>query len=313
VGLPGFGPGSFPCKAHVLALREPKSHKDLSKEGVDWLGFENWLRNRLDKAYAAKVRNYAKNYCYVLFEPSKASTLSNLSKCKRRNVMAALANLAKFLGAYGSWKEIVSEAGLHWQKTSHLEVFLSIFNTDMDDVKSWFKEASEKLPKKYSVALMFAVATGLRPNEACKSISLLSELAEADKLGEYLNAQYGMLEHFRFPNLFIRGCKNCYISFVPEELLKTILAVKPKVKANGLRSAIEKVGLKVRIKDLRKLFATTLRENGISEEVIDLLEGRIPQSIFLRHYYKPDLLRSIREKVLEAIKPLIETQLTVNA
>jgi intergrase/recombinase len=227
--------------------------------------------------------------------------------------MAALANLAKFLGVYGSWKEIVSQAGLHWQKTSHLEAFLSMFNTNMDDVKSWFKDASEKLPEKYSVTLMFAAATGLRPDEACKSISLLSDLAEADKLCEYLNAQFSMLEHFRFPKLFIRGCKNCYVSFLPGEMLKLVLAVKPKVKANGLRSAIEKVGLKVRIKDLRKLFATTLRESGISEEVIDLLEGRIPQSIFLRHYYKPDLLRSIREKVLEAIRPMIETELTAKA
>ncbi|MCW4046605.1 MAG: integrase, partial [Candidatus Bathyarchaeota archaeon] len=77
---------------------------------------------------------------------------------------------------------------------------------------------------------------------------------------------------------------------------------------DALRSAIKKRGMKVRIKDLRKLYATTLRESGISEEVIDLLEGRIPQSIFLRHYYKPDLLRGIREKVLEAIKPIIQTE-----
>jgi len=91
-------------------------------------------------------------------------------------------------------------------------------------------------------------------------------------------------------------------------LLKLVLAVKPNVKANGLRSAIEKVGLKVRIKDLRKLFATTLRESGISEEVIDLLEGRIPQNVFLRHYYKPDLLKSVREKVLATTKTLIEPQ-----
>jgi intergrase/recombinase len=248
-----------------------------------------------------------------LFDSSKASVLGGLSKCNRRHAMAALANLAKFLGMYKDWKEIVSQAGLHWQKTSHLEVFLSMFNTDIGDVKAWLEEASEKLPEKYSVTLRFAAATGLRPDEACKSISLLSELAETDKIGEYLNAQLGVLEHFRFPNLFLRGCKNCYISFVPEELLELILYVKPKVKANGLRSAIEKVGLKVRIKDLRKLFATTLRENGISEEVIDLLEGRIPQSVFLRHYYKPDLLRSTREKVLEAAKPLIKQYPTFNA
>jgi intergrase/recombinase len=306
VGLPGFGPGSFPHTAPGDGLGEPKSGKDLSKEGLDWLGFEKWLQNRLNKAYAAKVRNYAKSYCHVLWEPARASELSGLSKCNCRHAMAALANLAKFLGIYGRWKQIVADTGLHWQKTSHLEVFLSMVNTDMGDTKSWFKEAVEKLPKKYSVTLVFAAATGLRPDEACKSTSLLSELAETDRLREYLNAQFNMLEHYRFPKLFIRGCKNCYISFVPENLLKLVLTVKPKVKANGLRSAIKKVGLKVRIKDLRKLFATTLRESGISEEVNDLLEGRIPQSIFLRHYYKPDLLRSIREKVLESTRPLIE-------
>ena len=296
VGLPGFEPGS----------REPKSHKILSKESINWKDFEKWLQNRLNKAYAAKIRNYAKNYCYVIFEPAKASMLSGLSKAKRRNVMAALANLAKFLGVYGSWKEIVSQAGLHWQKTSHLETFLSMFNTDLCDVKSWFKEASERLPKKYSVTLVFTAATGLRPDEACKSISLLSELAEADRLDSYLNAKFSMLEHFRFPNLFIRRSKNCYISFVPEGLLNLILTVKPKVAVNGLRSAIENVGLNVRIKDLRKLFATTVRDSGVSEEVVDLLQGRIPQNVFLRHYYKPDLLKSVREKVLAAIKPIIE-------
>jgi intergrase/recombinase len=306
MGLPGFEPGSFPHKAYATALREPKSHKILSKESINWKDFEKWLQNRLNKAYAAKIRNYAKNYCYVLLEPAKASILSGLSKAKRRNVMAALANLAKFLGVYGSWKEIVSQAGLHWQKTSHLEAFLSMFNTDLCDVKSWFKEASERLPKKYSVTLVFTAATGLRPDEACKSISLLSELAEADRLDSYLNAQFSMLEHFRFPNLFIRGSKNCYISFVPEGLLNLILTIKPKVTVNGLRSAIENVGLNVRIKDLRKLFATTVRDSGVSEEVVDLLEGRIPQNVFLRHYYKPDLLKSVREKVLVAIKPIIE-------
>ncbi|MEM2947211.1 MAG: integrase [Candidatus Bathyarchaeia archaeon] len=306
MGLPGFEPGSFPHEANTTALREPKTNKISSKEGINWRGFDRWLQNRLRKAYARKVWNDARKYYYVLFDPSKASVLGGLSKCNRRSAMAALANLSKFLGMYRDWKEIVSQAGLHWQKTSHLEVFLSMLNTDMGDVKSWFREAVERLPEKYSVSLKFAAATGLRPEEACKSISLLSELAEANRLSDYLNFQYGMLEHFRFPNLFIRGCKNCYISFVPEGLLKRVLAVKPKVKANGLRSAIEKVGLKVRIKDLRKLFATTLREKGISEEVIDLLQGRVPQSIFLRHYYKPDLLRNVRENVLIAVKPFVD-------
>ncbi|MEZ5391267.1 MAG: integrase [Nitrososphaeraceae archaeon] len=38
-----------------------------------------------------------------------------------------------------------------------------------------------------------------------------------------------------------------------------------------------------------KIFATYLRSNGIKQEIIDLLQGRIPKSIFVRHYYRPDL------------------------
>lgn len=34
-----------------------------------------------------------------------------------------------------------------------------------------------------------------------------------------------------------------------------------------------------------------MRNNGIEQEIIDLLQGRIPKSVFVRHYYKPDLSR----------------------
>ena len=39
----------------------------------------------------------------------------------------------------------------------------------------------------------------------------------------------------------------------------------------------------------RKIFATYLRNNGIEQEIIDLLQGRIPKGVFIRHYYRPDL------------------------
>ena len=38
----------------------------------------------------------------------------------------------------------------------------------------------------------------------------------------------------------------------------------------------------------RKVFATYLRVNGIEQELIDLLQGRTPASVFARHYYRPD-------------------------
>jgi intergrase/recombinase len=38
----------------------------------------------------------------------------------------------------------------------------------------------------------------------------------------------------------------------------------------------------------RKIFATCLRNNGIEQEIIDLLQGRTPKSVFARYYYRPD-------------------------
>ncbi len=49
----------------------------------------------------------------------------------------------------------------------------------------------------------------------------------------------------------------------------------------------------------RKIFATFLRNEGVESELIDLLQGRIPNSIFVRHYYRPDMSKfdEIQEKL----------------
>ena len=117
-----------------------------------------------------------------------------------------------------------------------------------------------------------------------------------------------MLEHFRFPKLFLRGSKNCYISFVSEDLLDLIFKVSKRFEREMTYAAmvwgIQKIAhLPVRMLQLRKLYATTLREKGITKEIIDLLQGRIGQSIFLRHYYKP-YLRKVKAKALKAIEPM---------
>jgi intergrase/recombinase len=53
------------------------------------------------------------------------------------------------------------------------------------------------------------------------------------------------------------------------------------------------------------LFASHLRQSGIESEIVDLLQGRIGKSIFLRHYYRPSL-SSYRDKVLAAVHQLKE-------
>jgi intergrase/recombinase len=53
----------------------------------------------------------------------------------------------------------------------------------------------------------------------------------------------------------------------------------------------------LRFKELRSYFATYLRNNGILAEYIELLQGRIPKSVFARHYLKVEDVRELVKKV----------------
>jgi intergrase/recombinase len=46
--------------------------------------------------------------------------------------------------------------------------------------------------------------------------------------------------------------------------------------------------LSMQLKYCRKIFASYLRQNGgIEAEIVDLLQGRVPKSVFTRHYFTP--------------------------
>jgi hypothetical protein len=64
-------------------------------------------------------------------------------------------------------------------------------------------------------------------------------------------------------------------------------------------SYIYRSDLTTRIRICRKVFATYLRDEGVAPEIIDLLQGRISSSVFVRHYYRPDISKfdEIREKL----------------
>jgi len=271
---------------------------------VNWTSFETWLQTDHVAAYAKKMVNYAKEYQALLLD-GNLGILGGFSKGKRRNVMAALANLAKYSGLYIHWKDLVKQAGLKWEKRSSIETFLSIMNAELSQTKDWLVDAISKVPKQYSTLLVFDLATGLRESESCHSAQLLCELEEEGKIQDYFNADLQMLEHWKYPKLFLRGSKNAYISFVPKNCLSSLLELKPRLTVNALKKALSRYGLVNKWMELRKLHGTTLRNSGIPSEIVDLLHGRIQQNIFLQHYYRPDVLNAIRNKTLQAIEPIV--------
>jgi hypothetical protein len=139
--------------------------------------------------------------------------------------MKALATLSKFLGCYDKWKNIVQNYQLRWSDSSNgagtskgLEIFQKIYGNDnYQEMTNQLKDACLKLDKKYSSVLLYCVLTGLRPAEACASIQLLKDRKE-----DYITKDHKALEHFRFPEVFMRRTKNAYISVMFEELFKVI-------------------------------------------------------------------------------------------
>ena len=54
---------------------------------------------------------------------------------------------------------------------------------------------------------------------------------------------------------------------------------------------------KLRFKELRRYFATYLHQHGILAEYMDLFQGRIPKSVFSRHYLKVEDVKELVYKI----------------
>jgi hypothetical protein len=77
----------------------------------------------------------------------------------------------------------------------------------------WLKDAYSKLPKSYGNILLFNAFTGLRPEEAIQSIEILHD----NEPDNYLKDK-DILEHYKYPSIFIRRTKKAYISVFNETI-----------------------------------------------------------------------------------------------
>ena len=114
--------------------------------------------------------------------------------------------------------------------------------------------------------MIYCTLTGLRADEACKSVSLVK-----NDLNNYLNKTM-ILEHFRYPKIFIRITKQALISIVNDSILN-LVNDSHDYSYNALRCYLKRKKICMNMNYCRKIFATCLRNNGIEQETIDLLQG----------------------------------------
>jgi hypothetical protein len=295
-------PRAIISHGHVLSTPAPyhasrpltTNGKSLTANGkIDFKAFQRYLHAD-GRKNVNQVLSYARRYSYVL-ESGNASELLTLTKDSRRHAMAALSVLSKYCGVYQSWKEIRESYQLKWSETDSVTVFKAIIGEEgnFPAMMKWFKDARSVLPESYSNILLYNTLTGLRAEESIHSIGLVKM-----DLEHYLKGD--ILEHFQFPDLFIRRTKKAYISLVDERTLDVARQSGAHTYV-AIHKYLEREGLPSHLKYCRKIFSTHLRMSGIEAEIVDLLQGRIPNQLFVRHYFRPDF-----DKVMGKIRKSLD-------
>jgi intergrase/recombinase len=166
----------------------------------------------------------------------------------------------------------------------------------------WFAQVKPILTPPENQLLKFLRLTGLRCSEGIESFNLIIELSETGRLHECLSRDTGILEHFRYKEKFLRGTKNAFISIVPETLIDEIARSQP-VSYAAITKKLQRRKIPTRISELRDYYGTFVIGHGLVAQEADLLCGRIPPSIFVKHYFSP-AIRDLKERTLKALEGL---------
>ena len=193
------------------------------------------------KRTAGDTIRYAKKYASLL-TTGDASPLLQLTPHKRLHVLKALSSLAKFQGRHEQFQEMRRRYSLTWSLGNEaLTTFEQFFDDSktMDTMLDWVREAIRVLPSAdMGSAIKFNCLTGLRPNEALQAIRLVKS---GHPTISYYNQDRQCLEHFRYPEIFLRRTKSAYISLVDNQLLGIAQSIRkmPPMKPFVMQQPLE--------------------------------------------------------------------------
>jgi hypothetical protein len=264
---------------------------------LDWEKFQEYVKNNYSRIHASAILSYARRYGYLL-EHGDLSPLLTLSRDKRRHVMAALAALARFAGKYDEWAKLKQKYGLKIEQ--NLKIAFQIDDSSLRELLEWIAKARAALGE-YAPYLDLLLATGVRPSEGILIFNLIINLHSKGRLDMYYRD--GWLEHFRFESLFCRRSKNVYVSYAPEQVVKAVTGVTHEVSMKKIRRLLEANGLEIKLKQIRKLWASYMTK-FLTESEINLLQGRVGKSVFMSHYFNPSYTVDLKKRLEKGIKSL---------
>jgi intergrase/recombinase len=296
VGRTGFEPATFCTSMNLMKNQSSVA----SLQDFDWESFRSWLDGRNSKTWAYQVFRLAKTHQHLFY--GNLGELEKFSKWKKNNVLKSLVALSKFLGVYEEFRAKVKSYGVKWSYQNSVDSFLRMIKAE-DGLIDWVKDCSEVLDESQTAFVKFVLLSGIRAGEAINSFNMIVRLHQKGKLEEYYNRELQNLEHYKYAETFLRGKKNVFFSFIPADFVDTIQECQV-LSYESLRHRLKRRGYPIRLKELRDYFATFMVNNGLIREEVDLLQGRIGKSIFMKHYFTPDI-EMLRDKTLRAVNKMV--------
>jgi hypothetical protein len=266
---------------------------------LSWLDFKKYVQNKYRKTTAKKVMSYAHRY-YSVLESGDIGQLNSIPSTIRPEAIKSLIVISKHIGCYEEFKASLKSYGIKSARPDALAAFVRIYSNHNSNLDEWFAKVKPVLTSQENLLLKFLRLTGLRCSEGIESFNLIIELSERGKLPEYLSAETGILEHFRHKDKFLRGTKNAFISIVSEGLIREIADSQPVTYA-AIAKKLQRRKIPTRISELRDFYGTFMIRHGLVAQEADLLCGRIPPSIFVRHYFSP-AIKELRDRTLNVLK-----------
>jgi len=301
VRSPGFEPGSSAWES------DPSDNKSLYTNGgsVDWEDFEQWLLKDHKPHTTVSMVSYAKQYQDCL-EKMDLPKLRDLRDSFRPNVLKALSALAKFTGCYDQYRKAMRGFGLKWGGRNADDIVIDRLTKvkDPGEVYAWIREVKRVRPELTNFMDLMAT-TGLRLGEAYESYNLIIDLAGKRKLGDYYKKDQGILEHYKFKDIFIRKSKKAFVSFVPEELIARIQEDRPLKSKFGIQKRVSSQKLKLRFGDIREAHASFMTKY-LQQPEIDFIHGRVSSNVFMRNYFNPALIVDLKARALKGIQEIQE-------
>jgi hypothetical protein len=292
----------LPRSSSFNSQNKPNTQLFTSTSETDLNEFKLWLVNKeFSASYIKNIMPCVKKFGYLV-NSENLRELHLLGNWQRTHAIKALIMLSKFLGTYTQFKDRLDQHGLKMYRTNGLTAFLRILNANNKDTLQWLNQTMPSLRDNERVFAKFLKLSGLRVTEGITSFNLCIKLASEGRLKEYYDSDLRVLCHFKFPKIFIRRSKACYITFIKPQLLEEICSSSP-VSYASIRKRLEHFNITMRFNELRDIFGTTLVNHGILEIEQNLCCGRIPVSIFIRHYWSPKL-KELGFRVFKALESL---------